>query len=152
MEENSTLYWKWDDSLALGIEVIDGQHKRIVDYINELHQAHREGLREKVDEVLQGLVDYTISHFSFEENLMAEGGYPLSDAHRQVHHAFTKRIEEYRRQHQSGKDVARQLIAELQIWLTNHIRNDDRDYRPYAKKALKRQGGWLGRALRRFFG
>ncbi len=152
MDESKAIYWKWDDSLALGIEVIDDQHRRIVDYINELHRAHRNGLREKVDEVLQGLVDYTISHFSFEENLMAKGGYPLSEAHRQVHEAFTKRIEDYRRQHQQGKDVTRQLMSELQIWLSAHIRTDDRDYRPYAEKALKRHGGWLGRALRRFFG
>ena len=30
-------YLDWKDELNTGIRVIDGQHRRIVDYINQLH-------------------------------------------------------------------------------------------------------------------
>lgn len=143
-------YWSWDPSLSIGIEVIDGQHRRIIDYINELDMARLQRDRKAVGRVLVGLVDYTRTHFAFEENLLRHSGYPLSDSHKRVHDAFVAHIAEYARQHEEGKDITRKLMSELQIWLTNHIKRDDRDYAPYAHKALN--PSWLTRTLSRFFG
>jgi len=144
-------YWSWDDSLSVGIDVIDEQHRRIVDYINELDAAHLNKDRDKVTQVLMALVDYTISHFAFEENLMTESGYPLSEAHKKVHESFTAHINNYKEQHENGQDITRQLMSELQIWLTNHIKKEDKHYAPYADKILNRKTGWLRNALGRFF-
>lgn len=33
-------YWSWDDPISVDIEVINEQHRRIVDYINEPDAAH----------------------------------------------------------------------------------------------------------------
>ncbi|NEX21853.1 bacteriohemerythrin [Thiorhodococcus mannitoliphagus] len=143
-------YWSWDSSLSVGVEVIDGQHRRILDYINELDVARSSNDREKVSEVLMGLVDYTRTHFAFEEDMMKQAGYPLSVSHKRVHDAFVAHIDNYAVQHESGKDVTRKLMSELQIWLTNHIQNDDRDYAPYASKILNKS--WLTRTLGKFFG
>ena len=144
-------YWSWDDSLSVGIDVIDGQHRRIVDYINELDVAHLTKDRDKVTQVLMGLVDYTISHFAFEENLMTEGGYPLSEAHKKVHESFIAHINKYKEQHESGHDITRQLMSELQIWLTNHIKNEDKHYVPYANNILNKKTSWLRKTIGRFF-
>lgn len=143
-------YWFWDASLSVGIDVIDGQHRRIVDYINELDVARTNDDQEKITQVLEGLVDYTRTHFAFEEDMMQQAGYPLSASHKRVHDTFVTHIERYVAQHESGKDVSRKLMSELQIWLTNHIRNDDRDYAPYASKILNKS--WLKRTLGKFFG
>ncbi len=32
-------YWVWEPAFSVGIAVIDNQHKRIIDYINELNNA-----------------------------------------------------------------------------------------------------------------
>ena len=145
-------YWSWEPSLSVNIDVIDGQHKRIVDYINELDTACLEKDREKVSEVLSGLVDYTITHFTFEEDLMAKSGYPLSDSHKKVHEAFIAHINNYVKQHEAGVDVTRKLMSELQVWLTSHIKNDDKDYSPYVKKSLNKNQSWIGRTLGKLFG
>lgn len=63
-------YWSWDQSLSVGVDVIDGQHQRIVDYINDLHLAKQEQNRDKVSAILTALVDYTRTHFVFEEDIM----------------------------------------------------------------------------------
>ncbi|NOZ10792.1 MAG: bacteriohemerythrin [Gammaproteobacteria bacterium] len=144
-------FWVWDSSLSIGIEVIDDQHRSIVDYINELDVAYRGKDRERVTEVISGLVDYTITHFAFEESLMEKAGYPLLDSHKKGHEKFTARIAGYKDKHDRGADVTRQLMLELQRWLEIHIRNDDHDYAPYAKKILGKNG-WLNKTLRKFFG
>ncbi len=144
-------YWSWDSSLSVGIEVIDEQHRRIVDYMNDLDTAHFEKNREKVSEVLLGLVDYTETHFVFEEDLMDKSGYPLSDTHKEVHKTFIAHINEFVEQHESGKDITRKLMSELQIWLTNHINYDDKDFAPYVKKSLSKNQGWISRTVGKLF-
>jgi hemerythrin len=143
-------YWSWDSSLSVGIAVIDSQHRRIVDYINELSVARVAKDEAQVTQVLMGLVDYTRTHFALEEALMQQAGYPLSDSHKKVHDAFAAHVNRYVQQHEAGRDVTNKLMSELQIWLTNHIKKDDKDYAPYAAKMMNK--GWLRRTLARFFG
>ncbi|WP_295444493.1 bacteriohemerythrin [uncultured Thiodictyon sp.] len=144
------IYWSWDPSLSVGIDVIDSQHRRIVDYINELAVARNERDKEEVTQVLMNLVDYTNTHFAFEEELMKNAGYPLSDSHKKVHEAFISNIKKFVQQHEEGRDVTSKLMSTLQIWLTNHIKRDDKDYAPYAAKMMN--PGWLKKTLNRFFG
>lgn len=143
-------FWTWDESLSVGVDIIDGQHRRIVDYINDLHAAHKGQNRDKVSQVLMGLVDYTITHFSFEEELMSKAGYPLSDSHKKVHASFIAHLNTYIEQHEKGRDVTRKLLSELQLWLTNHIKNEDKHYAPLVRKSMN--PGWVKRTLGRFFG
>lgn len=147
-------YWHWGPELELGIDVIDSQHRRIVDYINQLHDAKIKDDHGRIGEVLDELVDYTLTHFAFEESMMAQGGYPLTEPHKQVHDRFTQQIHRYREQHQSGADVANELLGALRVWLTNHIQRDDRDYVVAVNHTLRKPeaNGWLGKTLARFFG
>ena len=83
---------KWNAELDTGIDVIDGQHRRIVDYVNQLHEAREHGDAAAVGEVIESTVEYTLSHFAFEESLMEDAGYPLSKPHKRVHELFVKRV------------------------------------------------------------
>jgi len=145
-------YWSWDPSLSIGIDVIDNQHRRIVEYLNELDAANVTRDRNKVSHVLTGLIDYTKTHFTFEESLLEKSGYPLSDSHRRVHETFVSHINTYRERHDRGEDITRQLMSELRIWLTNHIKKDDADYAPYANKLLNKNKSWSVRLRERLFG
>ena len=64
----------WTKDLNTGIDVIDEQHKSIADYINNLERAIKQQDRTAVGQVLDELVDYTLSHFAFEESLQEEAG------------------------------------------------------------------------------
>ena len=147
----------WQDDLNTGIEVIDDQHRRIVDMINQLHAAQSGMSRLAVGDVIDEMVDYTLSHFAFEEELMEEAGYPFCHAHKRVHEIFTRRVAEYRMRFQAGEDVADELKNMLSRWLFNHIRNDDKAYSERVLRHLDRftreheQGGWLRRTLGRLF-
>ena len=72
---------QWSPTLETGIDVIDQQHKRIVDYINALRIAQGKGDRGAVAKTIDDVIDYTRSHFGFEEALMEDAGYTMINAH-----------------------------------------------------------------------
>ena len=151
----------WTPDLSVGIDVIDDQHKRIVQYINELHEARLRNDRQAIGQVVDGLVEYTLSHFSFEESMMAEAGYSLLPVHKKVHQLFDRRIREYQRLFAQGEDVATDLQGTLVKWLINHIKVEDNDYSAKVlasiaadklKQAAEMNAGGWGSALRGLFG
>lgn len=150
----------WTSDLNTGIDVIDNQHKRIVDYINQLEGATNQQNRDSVGQVLDELVDYTLSHFAFEESLQEEAGYKFAAPHKAVHQIFVKRIAKYQERHNAGEDVATQLYGMLETWLVHHIKRDDMAYVRDVKISIDgaaesgkagREEGWLGRSLKKFF-
>ncbi|MDD5056826.1 MAG: bacteriohemerythrin [Sideroxydans sp.] len=147
----------WSNDLDTGIGVIDKQHRRIVDYINELDIAHGKGNPAVANHVLNELVDYTLSHFSFEEELQERANYPFLKAHKRVHEIFTRRVAEMQKRAANGEDVTDEVLSMLKIWLINHIKGDDADYVESVKNTLgaeepeEKSGSWLGNTLKKFF-
>ena len=147
----------WTADLDTGIPLIDQQHRRIVDFINHLEVAKNAGDKEAVKQIVYDCVDYTLSHFAFEEELMEEAGYAFCAAHKRVHEVFVKRVSEYRMRFQAGEDITDELRTMLSRWLFNHIRGDDKAYAEQVKNHLNRfarehdDGNWLGRTLKRLF-
>lgn len=132
-------YLNWTPELDTGIPEIDGQHKRIVDYINQLYDARSSHDREQIAAVIDETVDYTLSHFAFEEALMTDAGYMYSGPHKKVHEIFTRKVGDYRMRFEAGEDVADELHAMLSRWLFNHIRNDDKGYTDTVKAYIRTQ-------------
>jgi hemerythrin len=134
----------WTEQLNIGIEVIDQQHRKIVDYINQLDDASCNGHpREEIAAVILQLKDYTRSHFAFEESMQEEAGYPLLDAHKKEHERFIQRVSDYQYQFTKGEDVSKALSGMLITWLFNHIKRDDVDYVASVKSHLQQQSGFI---------
>ena len=72
----------WLPELDTGIEEIDRQHRRIVEYINKLHELKATHDRAELGEVIGEMVDYTLSHFVFEEALIENAGYLFAGPHK----------------------------------------------------------------------
>ena len=130
----------WTQDLSVGIEAIDDQHKHIVDYINQLHDAGLRKDREAIGSVLAELMEYTVSHFSFEEALMDQARYRYAAPHKKVHELFTRRIAEYRHRFQLGEDVAVEMQGTLIKWLMNHIKREDMNYGEAVRASLGEDG------------
>ena len=145
-------YLTWDHELDTKIPVIDNQHRRIVEYINELHSAIEQGDRKQVGQVVEQLVDYTLSHFAFEEELMEQAGYSFIAAHRKVHAMFTRKVADYQQRFELGEDIARQLLTTLRTWLINHIKRDDADYAEIVRLAMESASTGKPGLLKRLFG
>lgn len=142
-------FMEWSDNLNIGIDTIDLQHRKIVDYINELHRAAQGDDRELVGKVLNGLIDYTISHFGFEEEMLESNHYDDIEEHKRLHEKFIARIKMHLNNHEKGANVARALTGELQIWLIAHISREDQRYVP---SVTEPSAGVVPRMLKKFFG
>lgn len=142
----------WTSDLNTGIDVIDKQHQRIVDYINELDSARTSGhQREDVGRVIDEMVDYTLSHFAFEESMQEEAHYPFLKAHKKVHELFVSKVANLQERYSLGEDVSEELHKMLFTWLYNHIKRDDADYVESVKKNIaqgtfvEKKKGFFGR-------
>ncbi|MBI5108302.1 MAG: bacteriohemerythrin [Rhodocyclales bacterium] len=127
---------KWTADLSIGIDIIDGQHQRIVTYINQLNEARQTHDKKLVGKVLEGLSDYTLSHFSFEEDVMAAARFSGAAEHRRGHERFARQLAEYGHRYALGEEVASEVLDTLNKWLLNHIKREDRDYMDAVKAAL----------------
>lgn len=146
---------KWTQDLATGIELIDQQHRQIIDYINTLEEAIAEQNRETVSMVLDQLLAYTESHFTLEESLMEDVRYPFLNGHRKIHQSFIAKVKDHIERFHRGEDVAEALRKQLELWLVNHIKTVDSDYARDLKSEItqavkekdKSNPGWLRRFI-----
>lgn len=149
-------YMEWTREFDSGIPVIDTQHKRIVEFINELDDACRTHNAAETQHVMEGLLNYTVTHFEFEEDLQEKAGYPFLKAHRRIHEIFMKKVAEIRSRAEKGQDVAPELLVLLKGWLASHIKGEDRDYVESVKKITESDdrdfSSWLNGALKKFTG
>ena len=145
---------KWVPEYNTGIDVIDDQHKRILDYINEIVEISDGTDRARVKQILDNIIDYTQSHFTFEESLQEEAGYNYRVPHKRVHDLFIKKIESYRDRFEMGQSIEGELHEDLSKWLINHIQGEDADYVGAVKENMmgiikeneKKKGkGWVAR-------
>jgi hemerythrin len=147
---------EWKPEFEIGINVIDTQHKRIVDYINQLVDYEGHASRDEMAELINALIDYTYSHFAFEEALMEEAGYEFLTVHKRTHQAFTDHVSDLHQRFKQGDNVCTEIGTLLQTWLINHIQDDDQSYAPLIQQQLaviekKESGGWLANTLKHFF-
>ena len=145
---------QWSSDLNTDIQVIDNQHRRILDYINKLDDISESKDKAEIEKVLNELVDYTLSHFAFEESLMEEAGYPFINGHKRVHELFVKRVSDFQQRFKMGEDINSELLTVLKSWLINHIRSDDNDYVALVQKNMTQgdnKDGWIARSVKKFF-
>ncbi|HUX40306.1 MAG TPA: bacteriohemerythrin [Rectinemataceae bacterium] len=128
-------FMSWNQSYVVNNATIDGQHRRLVDLINELADAMDEGkAREALGGVLAELVDYAATHFKDEEAIFTATSYPDAKAHHSQHVALTKQVLELREAFRSGSNVlSADTLSFLREWLNGHILGTDKGYMPYIK-------------------
>ena len=86
---------EFDETLVTGNEMIDGQHKELIERINQLLESCEDGQgKVKAIKMLDYLLDYTEFHFSAEEKLQEEIQYPGIEEHKVKHAEFKNAVKE----------------------------------------------------------
>lgn len=82
--------------------------------------------------LLQKLLRYAKEHFTAEERMMELVKYPALAAHRERHHALTGKVAEFMARLEKGATAINvELMLFLRDWLQNHIKREDKEYRPW---------------------
>ncbi len=123
----------WSDALSVNVQEIDSQHKRLVELVNQVHDAMSQGRgREVIGKVLDGLIEYTRTHFAAEERLMITHVYPSYVSHKVEHDALTKKVLDLQSQYLTGQGVlTMEVMNFLRDWLSHHIMTLDKAFGAY---------------------
>jgi hemerythrin len=126
----------WDEKYSVGHPDIDAQHKLLFKMADDLHTAMTEGRgKEALSGLFSRLVTYTRHHFSAEENIMRENGYPGYVQHHMEHEKLTRQVMDLQRNVASGKaTVTIEIMQFLSDWLRNHIQINDQKISVFIKK------------------
>ena len=134
MSEDSVV---WNDSYSVGFEVIDNQHKELVNMINELFESCKKGVAVADKAFLKTTkkaADYAVKHFSDEDKYMVKAGFPKLAEHRKQHDDFITTVLKSINEFEAGKTAPIDLAHFLKKWLLNHIAISDKQYVPYLAK------------------
>jgi len=117
----------WNDSLSVGINSIDDQHKKLVQMLNTLYDALEQNHgKDVIQEIFEGLTIYTNKHFAYEEELFTEYNYPESASHIADHDTLIEEVMALKEKLENGdKKINIKVMSFLKEWLTNHILKTD---------------------------
>ena len=123
----------WNSKYSVGVNALDGQHTVLFGLVNDLHAAMMKGQAQSLTgPLLRKLVEYTHTHFSAEEQMMAAAKYPGLADHRTRHRELIKQVEEYANRFESGEiTLSLDLLKFLRNWLSDHIQKVDHQYGPW---------------------
>ncbi|MEI6437778.1 MAG: bacteriohemerythrin [Candidatus Omnitrophota bacterium] len=118
------MIFEWKAEYNVNVKMIDDQHHRLVELLNQLHTFINEGAPEEKSwgRLVKELFDYTLYHFKEEEALMRRHSFDDCQEHMAEHAFFVTRIKSA----QDGVEADDlNVMADLQyfltVWLQNHI-------------------------------
>lgn len=119
---------KWSAKYNIGNFVIDHQHKKLVQLINNLSEINHQKLviPDLLEAYYQDVANYIKFHFTTEENFMFTCRYSELENHKIMHQNFIKTVEHLKLQTDKGLDPhGDKLCLFLKDWLLTHIAVED---------------------------
>lgn len=117
----------WEDRFLTRVLQIDQHHLHLVRLLNNLHEDFiNHASIDRLNALFFELIDYATYHFSAEEQLMEEHGYPGITTHKLEHALFAKEVAEIHANHlKRQQPLFLEILVFLQNWLTSHILKSD---------------------------
>lgn len=128
----------WTQNLAVGVELIDQQHKKWFEKADQLFEAGKQGKsKDYIVKMFDFLDEYTKTHFKDEEKYMLSIKYPEYNVQKQLHTGFISKLADLRKEYEaSGANISVIINANQMIldWLVKHISMQDKKIGEFAKK------------------
>ena len=119
----------WNESFVTGVALIDEQHKRLVELINQLGESQSRDSQDAkaIESVFRQLVDYAHTHFRDEEELMRSAGIESTyfRHHIKIHRDFIAQVRVIWQARGLMSSPAETLHGFLSAWLSYHILGED---------------------------
>jgi hemerythrin len=127
---------QWRDQLSVGNDLIDTDHKYLIDIINKTEASMKANNQVELLVVLDELAHYGQTHFDREERVAKAVGYPRTD---QLHDSHVKLIVSLSKVKaelgDSWTDEAQvQFTTFLRDWLIQHVIKEDIPMKPWMTK------------------
>lgn len=119
---------EWTESLSVGVEEIDAQHRELFRRAGKLLESLRRGESERVGELVDFLYEYAVTHFGAEEAFMRETRFPGYVRHKAEHDRFISDLLALAGEHEragEGAFLALKANHWLVEWLKVHVSGTD---------------------------
>lgn len=130
----------WHKKYETGNEQVDNEHKEIFMLVQKVIDAAFDDNDSKIEETLDFLANYTVSHFRHEEAIMDESSYPEAPLHKKQHSDFVNEVvalSERVKNETDGRKNSLDISNVLVDWLINHVLGSDKimasHYRQWAE-------------------
>lgn len=128
----------WDSSLNTGIELIDNQHRELVEAVeNNILASTDEKALNSFNSTLSFLETYVLQHFSDEEDYQKSSGYPDYHIHKSLHNDLIQDLNEIKNQIDRegiNPELANSINQFLLDLVMHHISKADYEFGKYYKK------------------
>lgn len=132
------MFIEWHPSMAIGIESIDEEHKKLVELLNGLHEYIDKNIdKETLSKSLIAAMSYCVFHFNHEEMLFLPTDYPEKEEHVKEHKRIAGKLAVIRERmgDEPAETLALDLLFILKEWFIAHIQHTDVPYVPYVKRS-----------------
>lgn len=144
---------EWREGFGIGVAEVDAEHRHLFTLVKALGLAN-------VQDTLDDLLEYVVTHFTNEQALMESSGFPDFQQHLALHEQFSGQVAEFLSSHAGwNEERVQELRRFLNKWLVGHILTHDlrfgRWYQEHMRHAARprpaarRRVGWFDRLLRR---
>jgi hemerythrin-like metal-binding protein len=131
-------HYFWNDSLCIGVDLIDEQHKALFDQVNSLIDAIERGAgTEELKKALDFLTSYTVTHFNDEEVVQKKYAYPAFETHHKIHERFKKVAVDLASDFMSfgsSEALVKEVKRKIGDWLVTHVKGEDARIGAYIRK------------------
>ena len=128
----------WTEEMSVGVEVLDEDHRKLINLINDLHDGIVSGRgTERLGRVLEGLIGYTRTHFQREEEFFALTDFPDAVEHIMEHRRLTEVVGSASERYNKGQfdALSLEMIDFLKTWLHEHVLGSDKKYTAHLNAA-----------------
>ncbi|MYL84050.1 bacteriohemerythrin [Desulfovibrio aerotolerans] len=116
----------WSDKLMLNISTIDGEHKQLVSWMNQLAIAATDNDNDIIKNLFENLKQYTMTHFKNEELYMESLDYPDLPRHKAKHFELKSMVAEFQRSLNDNQAInINEILKFIRHWLIDHIVAED---------------------------
>lgn len=110
---------EWREGFCIGIDQLDREHRHLFSLVMMLNLG-------TVEQTVEQLLDYVVTHFSNEQEAMEKSGYPAFDAHLKQHEEFASQIADFLMGSDGWtEERVQDLRRFLNKWLIGHIMTHD---------------------------
>jgi hemerythrin len=132
--------FEWNEMYELGIKEIDLQHKKLIDISNELYDVATKddvNLKLTMSKILKNLTDYTVYHFTSEEEFMKKYGYEGVPMHKIAHDNFVAEVtQQIKKLDSSSKEAVLLFYDYIANWILTHIAKADKIWANFVKEKM----------------
>lgn len=123
---------QWDKQYEIGIDVIDEQHKKLIEITSQLSELLEnaqdgEDIYDDMVRIINELAEYTIYHFRYEELLFEKYNYEFKESHIIEHNKLIHEIQSLDLEAIDEDQITygKKLLKFLISWIFSHIMGSD---------------------------